>query len=165
MDLLPDTGPPWQAKCWGWTREVPEAPPFFRNDPRLSTWQLFVTAGGFCSVHTHRKTNEFYVESGVVLVQLWINPEDPPGGSVLEPGFGMRVSPGTPHRFCVLESGWLWEQYIPPHGQDKCDPNDIHRMRPGGHLRKPGRRVRPGTDDARPAAFTPEDFLFAAGNP
>ena len=100
-----------QGKVWGTTRQLISRETF-------SLHRLEIKAGGFCSEHVHHaKSNHFYVESGVLIVDTF-----EPGAmdeegthdfdrTVLRAGDEMTVEPGTGHQFSAVSNCIVYETY------------------------------------------------------
>ncbi len=110
-------------KSWGKTKRV------YHNDTH-EVWHASINAGGFSSKHCHkRKTNEFYVVSGELVVIVWASPEDAATITIytLQPGMSLTVEPGLWHRFQALQATQLLEVYY-----GKAQEHDIVRLDVGG---------------------------------
>ena len=80
-----------------------------------------------CSVHRHKfKWNGFFVESGKMMVKVWLNDYDLVDETILNAGDFMRVKPGVYHQFIGLEDGVAFELYWA-----EFDHNDIKRKSVG----------------------------------
>lgn len=127
----------WEEKDWGWTRCKHKA------TPRYTLHELKTKEGGFCSFHYHNERgNVFRVLAGLVRV-VWV--------------FGWRIEhqllskdnslfiPSlVPHQFQVLESGEMWEEYVPDRSGGRVSVDDIERLTRGGMTELSKLRRAPG---------------------
>lgn len=109
------------GKTWGETREI-----FRRNN--VEVHRIEAHKGGYCSKHQHlHKYNQFYVEKGILQVDVWKNDYDLCDTTQLHPGETMTVPPGELHRFTALSDVVAWEIYWV-----ELEPGDIERVDKGG---------------------------------
>ena len=115
----------WEKKIWGRTRCV-------ENNAFYQRHELEVVAGGFCSIHYHRRrANRFRVISGKIQVTEWMasfsNVHTMTAGKVLD------VPSLVVHQFRVLESGEVIEEYWGDRvGSAEISTSDIVRLTTGG---------------------------------
>lgn len=113
-----------QGKVWGAT-----SPLFCKNN--VEVHRIEGVKGGYCSIHSHiKKFNQFFIESGSMLVSIWR--QDQVDEVILRPGETCTVKPGEKHRFEILERGTVaFEIYW-----TEIEPEDIVREAPGGIRRR-----------------------------
>ena len=81
------------GKVWGETRLL------FKND-NFEVHRIEVKSMGYCSKHMHKyKHNMFYVEKGILVIDVWKNDYDLIDETHLHAGEIMDVAPGQYHRF------------------------------------------------------------------
>jgi quercetin dioxygenase-like cupin family protein len=93
------------GKVWGETRNI-----FNKNN--VSVNRIVINKNTMCSKHYHaHKTNVFFVESGLIKIQVWQNDYDLLDETVLSTGEMMEVRSGIKHRFIGLEDSIIYEIY------------------------------------------------------
>ena len=81
------------GKAWGTTQLI------FKND-NFEVHRICIKDQGYCSKHKHNfKHNIFYVEKGILSVDVWKNDYDLIDETMLHTGQMMDVKPGEYHRF------------------------------------------------------------------
>jgi len=119
----------WEIKVWGKTRITLERPTFQEHE-------LLTNAGGYCSVHYHRRrANSFIVLRGEIAVVLfraftWERHHLTSKNATFANPF--IVPSQVTHRFEVLSSGQVIEQYWPDRGHQSIETDDIVRLSEGG---------------------------------
>lgn len=115
----------FELKAWGRTLEV-------ISNPFYSQHHLEVIAGGYCSLHYHRRrANRFIVQSGQVeIIEMF-------GPFVKRTRLGSGSTHDVPslvtHMFVVYQSGIMLEEYYPDRGGE-VRTDDIIRLVEGGIL-------------------------------
>jgi len=110
-----------QGKIWGFTSEI-----FNKNNVEIN--RIEGISGTFCSKHKHEhKYNMFFVESGLIKIEVWKNHYKLKDDTILEKGQSCVVNPGEFHRFNVLEDCVVYEIYW-----TEISSNDIIREDVGG---------------------------------
>lgn len=94
-----------QGKIWGKTQEI-----FHFNNVEIH--RIEAKANSFCSKHKHNhKHNMFFVESGVLMIDIWKNDYDLLDKTTLTKGESTVVKPGEYHRFTAIEDTIAYEIY------------------------------------------------------
>ena len=93
------------SKAWGFTQEI-----FNKNN--VSIHRININKNGTCSRHYHNyKNNIFFIESGMILLQIWRKHLEKPEELILKTGEQFTVSPNIEHRFIALENTIAYEIY------------------------------------------------------
>tara|TARA_Y100000034_G_scaffold113522_1_gene148635 strand:- start:410 stop:754 length:345 start_codon:yes stop_codon:yes gene_type:complete len=110
-----------EGKVWGITSEI-----FNKNN--VAIHRIEGKKDGYCSKHKHvNKYNIFFVESGILEIEIWKNDYDLVDKTTLSPGQSTCIPPGEYHRFHVLKDCVALEIYY-----TELSPNDIVRENVGG---------------------------------
>lgn len=113
------------AKPWGYSTRV------YCNE-QLQVERIFIRPGGFSSVHMHScKVNQFVVNKGILLVNLFDDQLRPVESHSLDAGESWVVGVGEKHQFvaCSLVEGY---EFYWPEKDVELDPNDIVRYTTNG---------------------------------
>lgn len=109
------------GKVWGETSAL-----FNKNNVEIH--RIEANAGGYCSKHKHEhKANAFFVESGLLRIEVWQNDYDLVDTTYLERGNMLTVPAGVYHRFVAEEDTVAYEIYWV-----ELDAKDIVREDHGG---------------------------------
>jgi len=93
------------GKVWGHTKEIIKGSAF-------EVHRIEINKGGFCSLHKHNhKNNAFFVESGIVEVEVHKNDYDLVDKTKLIVGEMVIVKAGENHRFKGIEDSIVYEIY------------------------------------------------------
>lgn len=117
----------WTEKVWGRTRLIHRGQTFEAHE-------LEINAGGYCSLHKHRKRNLFHIQEGLLRVELHrANADGKPEPEFYwqgehKEGEQCSVRPHEWHRFRALTDCKVLEIYW----NDEIDPDDIVRADEGG---------------------------------
>lgn len=111
-----------QGKAWGITRKI------YRG-PVNEFHHISVKKGGYCSKHSHKKYNLFYVLSGRLKISMWLDDKakKPMDITILGSEEASAVPPDIPHRFEALEDTECVELYYV-----LLEDPDIKRFDQGG---------------------------------
>lgn len=110
-----------QGKIWGSTSEL-----FNRNNVEIH--RIEAKKNGFCSIHKHNhKHNMFFVESGILMIEVWKNDYDLIDTTILKANEYTIVNPGEFHRFTAKTDVIAYEIYW-----TTLESNDIIRKNSGG---------------------------------
>lgn len=94
------------GKIWGNTESI-----FDKNN--VSVHRIQANKGYMCSKHYHlHKHNMFYVEKGMLKIEVWQNDYDLVDETIITDGQSTSVSPGLQHRFSALEDTIAFEIYF-----------------------------------------------------
>lgn len=112
-----------QGKVWGVTQELIKGSVF-------EVHRIEIKRKGYCSLHRHiHKNNMFFVESGLIEVEVHKNDYDLVDTTVLRAGQMTIVKPGEFHKFIAIEDSIVYEIYWL---NDISD--DIERKEVGGTI-------------------------------
>lgn len=110
-----------QGKVWGSTRKL-----FARNNVEIH--RIEAKQWRTCSKHRHaHKVNVFFVERGLLAVDVWKKDYPLVDRTLLGPGESTAVKAGEYHRFVAYEDTVAFEIYYV-----ELDENDIERETCGG---------------------------------
>ena len=112
------------GKVWGSTKKI-----FQKNNVSIN--RIEVGKGGYCSWHRHKnKYNMFFVEKGMIEIQVEKNNYKLTDITTLMDGEFTVVPPGEYHRFCASTHGAIvYEIYWT---DNELDEEDIERKSVGG---------------------------------
>ena len=115
-----------QGKIWGSTSVL-----FSKNNVEIN--RIVCNKNGFCSKHKHiSKYNMFFVEKGILEINIWKNNYDLIDETILKEQQNCIIEPGEYHMFKCLEDGTVaFEIYWV-----EIDKNDIIRDNVGGIEKK-----------------------------
>jgi len=105
-----------QGKNWGYTTKVFES-------QNVEVNVIEIVKGGYCSIHNHRKVNMFYVISGKIKVNVWMD-DKLIDKTVIGKGETTAVYAGLKHQFEALEDTICLEIY-----HIFLEPGDINRQK------------------------------------
>ena len=110
-----------QGKVWGNTSEI-----FNQNNVEIH--RIEAKANGYCSIHKHQhKYNMFFVETGILMVEVWKNDYDLVDTTLLKAKEYTIVKPGEFHKFTAKTDVIAYEIYW-----TTLDSSDIIRKTSGG---------------------------------
>ena len=115
----------WQSKVWGKTRCLEDYSFYSKHE-------LEIISGGYCSFHFHKeRSNIFHVVSGAIRI-VWSYGWKIES-TVLTSNCCCKMHSLIPHQFQVLESGKIYEIYIPDRGGEVRN-EDIIRLTHGSKI-------------------------------
>jgi len=105
------------------------ANPIYLRGPVNELHHISAKKGGYCSKHSHKKYNLFYVLSGQLKISIWLDEEakEPMDITILGPEEVSAIPPELPHRFEALEDTECIELYYV-----LLEDPDIKRFDQGG---------------------------------
>jgi quercetin dioxygenase-like cupin family protein len=112
-----------QGKIWGTTSEI-----FNKNN--VEVHRIEAKKGGYSSIHKHEhKYNMFFVETGMLKIEIWKNDYDLLDTLDISAGHATIVMPGEYHRFTAERDTIAYEFYW-----TELSSKDIVRKDCGGIL-------------------------------